>query len=121
MKILRSLYFSGILALLFGIVGCSSVTTIQDVRAHPQRNWFNSTVYLKGTVGDRAPLLDGQLYQLQDQTGKIWVLSPETQLRTGEQVLIKGQVRYQSIPIAGKERGDVYIEQQHLEQQTHDH
>ena len=31
--------------------------------------------------------------------------------KLGEEVLIQGQVKYQSIPISGQEFGDVYIEQ----------
>jgi hypothetical protein len=68
-------------------------------------------VRLRGTVGDRAPLLNGQVYQLQDSTGEIWVLTSDTTLETGDQVVIRGRVRYQSISLAGREQGEFYIEE----------
>lgn len=71
----------------------------------------NQLVRLRGTVGDRAPLLNGQVYQLQDSTGTIWVLTSDTTLKTGDQVFIRGRVRYQSIPLAGREQGEFYIEE----------
>jgi hypothetical protein len=100
------------LILLGMLTGCQRVTTVQNVQAHPHRNWFTETVYLQGTVGARAPLLKGQVYELQDQTGTVWVLSHMTQLQSGDRVLIKGRVRYQAIEIAGQNLGDVYIEEQ---------
>ncbi|NJL41575.1 MAG: hypothetical protein HC840_01790 [Leptolyngbyaceae cyanobacterium RM2_2_4] len=68
-------------------------------------------VRLRGTVGDRAPLLNGQVYQLQDSTGEVWVLTSDTTLKTGEQIVIRGRVRYQSIPLAGREQGEFYVEE----------
>ncbi|MCU0569220.1 MAG: hypothetical protein MUF49_21930 [Oculatellaceae cyanobacterium Prado106] len=106
--------------LLLGLVGCSSVSTVQDVQKHPHRNWFNSTVYLQGTVRDRAPLLDAQVYQLEDATGAIWVLTPNTtRPQVGDRISIKGQVQYESIPVGGLELGEAYIkEQEQLEPES---
>lgn len=102
----------GVAMLLSLLTGCQGVTTVRNVQANPHRNWFTQTVYLQGTVGDRAPLLDGQLYQLKDSTGSIWVLSQTQGLDTGEQIRIRGRVRYQEIEVAGQDLGEVYIEEQ---------
>jgi hypothetical protein len=99
-------------ALLLTVTGCSGITTVQNVQAHPHRNWFTSTVYLQGTVGKQAPLLKGQLYELKDATGKIWVLSSTQPLRVDSLIRIKGKVRYQKIEIAGQNLGEAYIEEQ---------
>jgi hypothetical protein len=113
------------LLLLMGLMGCSDFSTIRQVQEHPHRNWFTATVHLKGKVGDRAPLIGGLLYQLQDDTGKIWVLTKRTAQPSGQQIAIEGQVRYQSIPIAGQELGEAYIEEQRLltlpESKKHEH
>lgn len=101
--------------LSMGLVSCSRFTTVQAVQKQPHRHWFNRTVHLQGTVVDRAPLIDALVYQLQDDTGKIWVLTTHPQLDTGERVQIKGDVRFESIVIAGQEWGDVYIEEQQRE------
>jgi hypothetical protein len=98
--------------LVVGLTGCRIVSTVRHVQERPQRNWFTSTVYLRGTVGDQAPLLDAQLYELQDSTGRIWVLSRAAPLQSGKPVFIKGQIRYQAIEIAGQNLGDVYIEEE---------
>jgi hypothetical protein len=80
---------------------------IQDVPSQGK----DAIVTLKGTVGDRAPLLGGTVYELQDATGKIWVLTKGQAPEKGQEIIVKGTLRYKSIPIAGKEQGSVYIEQ----------
>ncbi|GAB4376077.1 MAG: hypothetical protein Kow00121_22620 [Elainellaceae cyanobacterium] len=98
-----------------GLVSCSSITTIQRVREHPHRHWFNKTVQLQGTVVDRAPLINALLYQLQDETGTIWILTTEPGLEAGAYIWMQGDVQFESIPIAGRELGDVYIQEQQRE------
>jgi len=112
----------GILLGLTGLTGCAGwseavcVNGLFPGRVRPieQIQACSSTDYrvrLRGTVGDRAPLLNGQVYQLQDSTGEIWVLTSDTTLETGDQVVIRGRVRYQSISLAGREQGEFYIEE----------
>lgn len=105
----------GILLLLLGnLSGCGGITTIRSIQEHPKRGWWNSTVQLQGNVSDRAPLIDGLLYQLQDGTGRIWVLTTRTAQPIGVPLHIKGQVRYESIPLNGQDFGEPYIEEQEL-------
>ena len=104
----------GMLGLMIGVTGCG-VTSVRSVHDNPQRNWFNSTVKLEGMVVDRVPLLDAAVYQLQDETGKIWILTPHSSLQPGERLLVTGTVRFESIPIEGQERGEAYIEEQNRE------
>lgn len=107
--------------LLLPVAGCGrpaisesgaslSVPTIaiQDIQSQGK----DAIVTLKGTVGDRAPLLGGTVYELQDATGKIWVLTKGQAPEKGQEIVVKGTLRYQSIPIAGKEQGSVYVEQE---------
>lgn len=85
-----------------------SAIAIRDVQAAGK----DTIVTLKGTVGDQAPLLGGTAYELQDATGKIWVLTKEKAPEKGQETFVKGILRYKSIPIAGKDRGSVYVEQE---------
>lgn len=85
------------------------VTNIRDLK--PQQN-NGAIVHLTGKVAKQVPLLERRVYQLQDSTGTIWVLTNQTTPQPGDRVLIKTQVRYQSIPLAGKEFGEVYVEEQ---------
>jgi hypothetical protein len=95
----------GFISLLIGSTSCSGVSAVRDVHAHPHRNWLTSTVYLRGKVSDRVPLINAQVYHLQDSTGKIWVLTDKATPKTGDRVYIKGQVRYEKIPIEGQAKG----------------
>lgn len=111
---LRRSLFPRIAASLLALMlnSCSRLMTIQDVQNHPRR-WL-STVQLQGTVGDRVPLIDAEVYELKDQTGTIWVLSRDRSLKTGQQVKIAGKIQIEAIQIAGQTRQEVYIEQQSL-------
>lgn len=86
-----------------------NVVNIRDLTYKQNKE---ATVYLRGKVIRQVPLVDWRVYQLQDATGSIWILSKKTNLRPQEQVLIKGKVRHQSIPIAGKDFGEVYLEEE---------
>lgn len=83
------------------------VANIREIKPQDQ----SATVYLRGKVTRQVPLVDWRMYQLQDSTGTIWVLTNKTGL-IQDPVTIKGKVRHQSIPIAGKDFGEVYIEEE---------
>ncbi|NJP08361.1 MAG: hypothetical protein HC866_01895 [Leptolyngbyaceae cyanobacterium RU_5_1] len=118
-----------LLVLLVGIaiVGCNSLAVSETGKSTAptptgpptvaiqeiQNNSISgSTVYLKGLVGDRVPILGGMVYQLQDTTGTIWVLTTGQAPPQAQEVVIKGIPRFKSIPLNGKEHGSVYVEQQ---------
>ena len=87
---------------------------------------------LHGQITQVAPFLQGQSYQLTDETGEIWVVSRSVDLNLSHltnndltnnnlnnsaepkpvSVLVKGLIRYQSIPAGGKDWGEVYLEEQ---------
>ena len=109
------------LLLLVGLLSCGSlgylgmnaigvnITQIQDLKAQQEDG---KTLYVQGKVEKRVPLLNRYAYQINDSTGKIWVITNQTGLREGVQVVIKGKVRYQSIPLGNKEYGEVYIDEE---------
>lgn len=117
--------------LLFGagLVGCSNsgflglgslnlsgfggnITKIGDIQQNP--NDANATVYLQGEVTTRAPFLKNGAYRLKDATGAIWVITNQTPPTIGDELLIKGQVQFQSIPLGGQELGEVYVQEEQL-------
>ena len=59
-----------------------------------------------------------QAYQLQDASGTVWVITSQPGLSKADRVLIKGNLRYQSIPLDRQELGDFYIEEQERTKQT---
>lgn len=100
-----------------GNVAVTKVGELKDKRK------ANSTIYLKGKVGNQAPFLDSAAYELQDTSGSIWVVTKKAIPAKGDQVLIKGKVQYQNLPLifaaGGKEIGEVYVqEQEQLERKS---
>ncbi len=74
-----------------------------------QEKTEGTVIYLQGIVRNQAPFLDQGAYQLEDTTGKVWVITSHPLPKTGEQIALKGKVVYQSIPIAGQELGEFYL------------
>ncbi|WP_071191776.1 hypothetical protein [Trichormus sp. NMC-1] len=110
--------------LVFELYGCSNsrnpgntsnlilsanATPIREIKPAPKNQ---ATVYIQGKVEKEAPLIKQKAYQINDSTGKIWVLTHQNNLQVGQQVIFKGKVRYKSIPLAGKEYGEVYLEEE---------
>ena len=89
----------------------SNVASISDIQ---QKRQVDGEVYLRGKVENRAPFVGNAAYQLQDGTGKIWILTKQALPQLGDEVLLKGEVRYKSIKLkdlAGKDLGEVYVEE----------
>ncbi|MFW6359398.1 MAG: hypothetical protein ACOC0N_09345 [Chroococcales cyanobacterium] len=109
----------GILPLLLGgLLSCSpsepSGISLTNIRELKQSQMAGETVYLKGQVRSIAPFVDSGAYLLEDTTDNIWVMTSESLPKRGDEVLIRGQVDYESISIGGQEMGEVYV--QELEQ-----
>ncbi len=115
---LPKLHWGLTLLLLGGLVGCGNfgknlpvginVTPIDQINQQQD----NTSVYIQGKVEKLVPLVKQRAYQIKDSTGKIWVVSNQTNFKVGDRVVIKGTVRNKSIPLAGKDYGEVYIEEQ---------
>lgn len=84
-------------------VGTNSIKTVQGQWPH------YSTVQLQGRIVERVQLLESWAYAVQDSTGKIWVLADHPAPRLGEQVWLKGKVRYQAVLIGSQDLGEAYI------------
>jgi uncharacterized protein YdeI (BOF family) len=85
-----------------------NVTPIRELK--PQSD--KATVYIQGKVNSSVPLVKQHVYQINDSTGKIWVLTKQTGWKEGQEVVVKGKINYQSIPLAGKEFGEIYLEEE---------
>ena len=85
----------------------ANVTQIQKIT--PKNR--DTTVYIQGKVEKAAPLIKKKAYQINDSTGKIWVITNQGNFQVGEQVVLRGNVQYQSVPLSGKEYGEVYLEE----------
>ncbi|WP_373530340.1 hypothetical protein [Nostoc sp.] len=87
----------------------TNITPIGEIKPEQDNQ---AIVYIQGKVEKQAPLMKQWAYEINDSTGKIWVVTNQKNLGERSQVVIKGKVRYQSIPLAGKELGEVYLEEE---------
>lgn len=94
-----------------------NVSKISDIQ---QKRQVDTEVYLHGKVENRAPFVGNAAYQLQDASGNIWVLTKQALPQLGDEIMLKGQVRYKSIKLKGfaEDLGEVYIEEVELLQRT---
>lgn len=70
---------------------------------------INRTVRIKGQVQQHAPLLDGGLYLIADDTGAIWVQSPDTPPPEGTWIAVEGQLQYEQIMTDGADISEYYL------------
>lgn len=101
-----------------GIQSSESPLRVFTIAAIKQESNVNAIFQLRGKVINRAPLLGKAVYEIQDPTGRIWVLTTEQSPKIGDEVVLKGKLLYRSIPLNGKEQGALYIEQQQELQRT---
>lgn len=87
----------------------ANVTPIREIKPVQDNK---TTVYIQGKVEKQAPLVKQQAYQIADSTGKIWVVTNQTNLQVGQDAVFKGKIKYKSIPLAGQEYGEVYLEEE---------
>lgn len=71
---------------------CASTKTINQLLADPSR-YRNDTVQLTGEVVDSYSVANKGAYQIDDGTGRLWVISDEGVPRKSARVTVKGTVR----------------------------
>ena len=96
-----------LLSQTFGLAWLEPVTPIADASSVADGH----EVYLQGRVEQQLPLLDRGLYQLADTTGSIWVLSATSPPPVGTSLTVRAVVRYESVLVAGQDRGEYYVEE----------
>lgn len=69
-------------------------------------------VQVQGTVQESAPLLEGNLYLIEDETGTIWVFTLDHPPEIGTRVRTEGILQYEPIVISGADIGDYYLQEQ---------
>lgn len=85
-----------------------NITLIEQIKpATDQPN----ILYIRGKVERQVPLVNQWAYQINDSTGKIWVITRQPHFQPGQEVLIRGKVNYKSIPLADQEFGELYLEE----------
>lgn len=98
-----------------GLVGCQQLSDfgirtflLTPISAIEQKK-DGARVYLQGKVTHKAPFLGSGAYQLEDDTGSVWIVTTAPLPPIGEAVVIRGKVQYQSLPLAEQDWGEFYI------------
>jgi len=80
-------------ALVFAIVfSACEVKKISQIKAEPDR-YVNREVGISGKVVRSFSILGKGAYEVDDGTGRLWVISPKGVPRTGTEVVTKGKIR----------------------------
>jgi len=77
--------------LLLLSLGCST-KTINHIMADPSR-YANKEVRIEGTVTESYSVIGKGAYQLDDGTGRLWIVSTKGVPRKGARVSTKGKVK----------------------------
>jgi hypothetical protein len=80
-----------ILAAVFLLTACPSQTTISKINADPGR-YRNKEVAIVGTVRDSYGVLGNGAYEIDDGTGRLWVVTRRGVPSRGARVGTKGRV-----------------------------
>jgi hypothetical protein len=99
----KSLFLAA--AMLISILqGCGARTKISDINQDPGR-YSNKDVTVAGTVTESFGALGTGAYQIDDGTGKIWIVSTQSGVPgKGTQVAATGRI-FQGATIAGRSFG----------------
>ena len=97
-----------VLAAVLFLTACPSQTTISRVNADPAR-YRNKEVAIVGTVTDSYGALGQGAYEVDDGTGRIWVVTRRGVPSRGARVGVKGRV-YTGFNFGGRNYGTVIEE-----------
>ena len=92
--------------LLSILIGCQP-SLISIARISEKK--VGKTVYLSGEVVHLAPFVDNAAYQIEDSTGRTWVVSDRQVPALGQTIRIKGKIEYQNLPFDEQNLGDFYV------------
>lgn len=97
-----------LLASVLGLTACPSRTTISKINADPGR-YHNKEVGIVGTVTDSYGVLGQGAYELDDGTGRIWVVTDRGVPARGARVGAKGRI-YNGFTFRARNLGTVLRE-----------
>ena len=97
-----------LLAVVFLLTACPSQTTISKINADPGR-YRNKEVAIVGNVTDSYGVLGNGAYEIDDGTGRLWVVTKRGVPSRGARVGAKGRV-YTGFNFGGRNFGTVMEE-----------
>ncbi|TVQ59331.1 MAG: hypothetical protein EA366_05050 [Spirulina sp. DLM2.Bin59] len=102
---------------MWGLTGCGAIAdrfTTGGQISHIEAQQAGQSIRLEGQVTQQAAFLEGGAYEVEDSSGRIWVLTTGELPAVGDRLTIQGEIVYEDIGIEGM--GEVYIRE--LERQS---
>ena len=99
----KALFLSAILAGALAMTACPNQVTISKINQNPGK-YQKKDIALIGTVTDSYGALGTGVYELDDGTGRIWVMTTHGVPSKGARVGVSGQV-YTGLQYGGKNYG----------------
>ncbi len=102
--------FAGVV--LSVLIGCASRATVADIKEDPGR-YQNHVAAVHGKVIQIVgiPFLGKSLFQLDDGTGSIWVMSSKQVPARGQKIWARGEIR-SGLKIGGETYGVMLVEEE---------
>ncbi|MEM9213625.1 MAG: hypothetical protein AAGD25_04690 [Cyanobacteria bacterium P01_F01_bin.150] len=110
-RVLQRLSLLGACVIFGSVQGCRigsrSIESLQEIHQYP------TTVTVEGIVGDRVPLVNQYLYELEDASGTIWVQSAGdiSNMAAQQRIQVKGKLQHYSMPEFGSGYGELLIKE----------
>jgi len=103
---------SSLILALLGLMACQEqAPAITPIAALQGQSETDTVVSVQGTVRDRAPLLKQTAYQLQDDTGEIWVITSDSAPESGQTVTIQAKIKSKSFVLHQQRSQELYLQQ----------
>ena len=99
----KALFLSAILGGALAMIACPNQVTISKINQNPAK-YQKKDIALIGTVTDSYGALGTGVYELDDGTGRIWVMTTHGVPSKGARVGVSGQV-YTGLQYGGKNYG----------------
>lgn len=108
----KAIFLSAILAGALALTACPGKTTISKINQDPGR-YRNKEVGLIGTVTNSYGVLGNGVYELDDGTGRIWIMTTRGVPSRGARVGVSGRV-YTGVEFGGRNYG-LGLKEEHRE------
>lgn len=126
MQFIRNLGLSS--AVFLALAGCSELSLqnrspIQGlISSFPDPDWLHQVKSIQqvtaqssgepaqvgGVVQKQIPLLEQWLYQIEDASGNLWILTETPPPAVGTQITLKAEIQYEPILMGGVDIGEHY-------------
>ena len=100
--------FKMLILVSISLVSCSfkqNAIAIKDINAKKSEK----VVRVEGTVKKIVPLISNGSYELQDNTGSIWVITSSNLPIVGTEITIRGKVQQKDITVEAKNLSEFYL------------